>query len=175
MAPRARQDSTTTTPVESSERAREMALRILGSAPRSAEQLREGLRKRLVVEPVIEEIIARYTEVGLLNDAELAATVARTRHNERGASRRAIGAELRRKGFEQPDIDAALAQIDDEDEYARAHELALARWNKLAGLEHQVKVRRTVGMLGRKGYPPSMAFGVVRSLDNADSEDTRTI
>ncbi len=175
MAPRARQDSTTTTPVESAERAREIALRILGSAPRSAEQLREGLRKRNVVEPIIDEIIERYVEVGLLDDAQLAATVARTRHNERGASRRAIGAELRRKGFEQHDIDAALSQIDDDDEFERARELARKRWEKLAGLDHEVRVRRTVGMLGRKGYAPGVAFGVVKSLDNADSEETRSL
>lgn len=172
MEPSARQDSATTTPVESAERAREMALRILGNSPRSAEQLREGLRKRHVVEPVIEEIIDRYVEVGLLNDAELAATVARTRHRERGASRWAIGTELRRKGFEQPDIDAALAQIDDDDEYHRARELAIQRWRKLEGLDHQVRVRRTVGMLGRKGYSPGVAFEVVKSLSSADSEGT---
>jgi len=173
MAPRARQDSATTTPVESAERAREMALRILSSSPRSAAQLREGLLKRHVVEPLIDEVIARYIEVGLLDDTELAATIARTRHKERGAARRAIDAELRRKGFEQPDIDAALAQIEDEDEFVRARELALKRWDKLAGLDHQVRVRRTVGMLGRKGYSPGVAFGVVKSLDNADSEVTR--
>lgn len=175
MVPRARQDSATTTPVESAERAREIALRILGSAPRSAEQLREGLRKRHVVEPVIEEIIARYVEVGLLNDPELAATVARTRHSERGASRRAIAEELRRKGFQAHDIDAALSQIDDDDEFARARELAMARWHKLAALDYEARVRRTVGMLGRKGYSPSVAFGVVKSLDSADSEDTRSL
>lgn len=174
MTARPQPDSTTSTPVESGERARAMALRILGNSPRSAAQLREGLLKRHVVEPLIDEIIARYIEVGLLNDPELAAAIARTRHHERGASRRAIGMELRRKGFEQPDIDEALAQIDDDDEFSRARELALKRWKKLDGLEHEVRVRRTVGMLGRKGYSPSVAFGVVKSLDSADSEDTRS-
>lgn len=169
MTPHARQDSTTT-PVESAERAREMALRILGHSPRSAAQLREGLLKRHVVEPVADEIVARYIEVGLLNDAQLAAAIVRTRHHERGASRRAIAVELRRKGFEQPDIDEALAQIDDDDEFTRARELALKRWNKLDGVEHGARVRRTVGMLGRKGYSPSVAFMVVKTLGRADSE-----
>ncbi|WP_430867047.1 regulatory protein RecX [Demequina aurantiaca] len=175
MEPRARQDSTTTTPVESAERARAMALRILANAPRSSGQLRDALRKRHVIEPVIEEIVERYVEVGLLDDRTLAAAIARTRHAERGCSRRVIEVELRRKGFEQPDIDSALAQIDDEDEFERASELALKRWRKLDGLEPEVRVRRTVAMLGRKGYSPSLAFGVVKSLDNADSEETRSM
>jgi len=175
MSPRARQDSTTTTPVESPERAREMALRILGSAPRSSAQLRESLVKRHVVDTVIDEIIERYTEVGLLNDPELAATIARTRHRERGAARKAIAVELRRKGFDQGDIDAALAQFNDDDEIERARELALKRWSKLEGLEYEVRVRRTVGMLGRKGYSPSVAYRVVKTLDAADSEGMRSI
>jgi len=175
MAPRARQDSTATTPVESAERAREMALRILGSAPRSVAQLREGLLKRNVVPPLIEEIIDRYIEVGLLNDSELAATVARTRHRERGASRRAISLELSRKGFEPADIEQALDQITDDDELERARLLAVKRWDKLHGIDQATRVRRTVAMLGRKGYSPSIAFGVVKSLKSADSEGTHSL
>jgi regulatory protein len=175
MAARARHDPASVEPVESPERARELALRILGSAPRSAAQLREGLLKRNVTDAAIDEVIERYTDVGLLNDPELSATIARTRHQERGASRRAIGQELRRKGFEQPDIDAALAQISDDSEISRAHELASKRWKKLEGVDHDARVRRTVAMLGRQGYSPSVAFGVVKSLDNADSDGTRSL
>ncbi|MDN4473641.1 regulatory protein RecX [Demequina sp. SYSU T00b26] len=111
----------------------------------------------------------RYREVGLLDDAALASTIARTRHRERGLSRRAIEQELRRKGFEHPEIEGALAQIDGDDEADAARELAAVRWRRLAGHDDQTRVRRVVAMLGRKGYAPSLAFEVVRELQHADN------
>lgn|SRR5690554_1025467 len=151
------------------ERAREIAIRLLTHSPRSAAQLREGLLKREVEPDVVEEIIERYREVGLLDDPELAATIARTRHRERGRSRRAVRQELQRKGFEPEDIDAALEQISDDDEHAVARELAVKRWNQLEGVDRDKRVRRVVGMLGRRGYSPSLAFALVRECEDADN------
>ncbi|MDN4479551.1 regulatory protein RecX [Demequina sp. EGI L300058] len=127
---------------------------------------------RDVEDHVADEVISRYREVGLLDDAALSAAIVRTRHHERGKSRRAILAELRRKGFEQEDIDSALAQISDEDEQDAARTLALKRWNQLDGVERDKRVRRVVGMLGRKGYSPSDAFALVREFENADNSGT---
>jgi regulatory protein len=39
-------------------------------------------------------------------------------------------------------------------------------------LTPQVKTRRLVGMLARKGYPPSMAFQVVRDAVGGCGDDT---
>lgn len=151
------------------ERAREIAIRLLTHSPRSTAQLREGLLAREVEPDVVDEIIERYQEVGLLNDPELAATIARTRHSERGKSRRAVRQELQRKGFDTHDIQAALEQISDDDEHAVARELAFKRWNQLEGVDRDKRVRRVVGMLGRRGYSPSLAFALVRECEDADN------
>ncbi|MFW7413964.1 regulatory protein RecX [Demequina sp. SO4-18] len=154
------------------QRARDIALRLLNHSARSAAQLREGLVSREVAPEVADEVIERYREVGLLDDAALSAAIVRARHRERGKSRRAILEELRRKGFEAQDIDAALAQITDDDEQDAARALAVKRWNQLDGVDRDKRVRRVVGMLGRKGYSPSDAFALVRELENADNSDT---
>ncbi|MFN3865306.1 MAG: regulatory protein RecX [Demequina sp.] len=177
MNPRARQDRVPqgrgpTTPSEPAERARDIALRLLTHSPRSVAQLRDGLVSRDVSPDVADEVIERYREVGLLDDAALSATIARTRHRERGKSRRAILVELRRKGFEQEDIDSALEQISDDDEQDAARALAVKRWNQLDGVERDKRVRRVVGLLGRKGYSPSDAFALVRELEDADNSGT---
>ena len=172
MSPRARPDSAPTTPADPAERAREIALRLLTHSSRSEEQLREGLLSRDVDAVIADELIARYREVGLLDDSALAASIARTRHSERGKSRRAIDQELRRKGFSAEDIGDALDQISADDEWEAARTLAAKRWNSLNGHDEQVKVRRVVGMLGRKGYSPDLAFGVVKELQRADRADT---
>ncbi|BDZ61388.1 hypothetical protein GCM10025873_11790 [Demequina sediminis] len=108
--------------------------------------------------------------MGLLDDTELASTIVRTRHAERGQARRAIRQELARKGFEDDDIETALGQVDDDDERKRAHALARKRWDQLAQHPVEVRTRRVVAMLGRKGYPSSLAFALVKDLRNADSE-----
>ncbi len=119
---------------------------------------------------IADEIVERYREVGLLDDAALAAMIARTRHAERGQAPRAIAQELRRKGFEQEDIESALEPLDAETQRETARALAAARWARLDGTPYEARVRRIVGYLGRKGYSPSLAFALVQDLARADIE-----
>jgi regulatory protein len=155
--------------MDPAERAREIAIRLLTHSPRSAAQLRDGLTSRDVDGDIADQVVARYQEVGLLDDTQLSATIARTRHRERGKSRRAIGMELRRKGFDTTDVEAALNQITEEDEREAAEQLAAKRWHQLANVDTDARVRRVVGMLGRRGYSPSLAFEVVKHLQRADT------
>lgn len=168
MVRRARREDATTIPADPAERAREIALRLLTHSPRSAAQLRDGLVARDVDPGMADALIARYREVGLLDDAALAATIVRTRHSERGQAPRAIRAELQRKGFEPSDIETALEHITDTGLAERAWDLASKRWRSLRGVDDQARTRRVVAMLGRKGYPPSLAFSVVKDLQRAD-------
>jgi regulatory protein len=164
---RARREDAPTTPADPVERAREIALRSLTQGPRSCAQLREKLLAREVDPQLADALIVRFEEVGLLNDAELAAQIARTRHAERGLAPRAIRMELQRKGFSPQHIEAALEPIPDTID-DRARELARKRWDSLSGLDYEVRARRVVGMLARKGYSPAGAFAVVKDWQRAD-------
>lgn len=170
MTARDRQGSATTTSTDPAERARAIALNYLNHSPRSSGQLRAKLLSREVEPAIADLVIERYVEVGLLDDAALAATIARTRLAERGLARRAIASELQRKGFAPEHIEGALAGIADEDEWSAAQDLAAKRWNRLEGHSDEVKTRRVVAMLGRKGYGPSTAFAVVKRLTRADRQ-----
>jgi regulatory protein len=160
---------------DEAERARQIALRILDAAPRSAGQLREALLAREVAEAVADGVIERYREVGLIDDGGLARMIARTRHGERGQSRRAIAQELRRKGFVADDIATALEEISDEDESLAAEALAAKRWEALNDIPREARVRRVVALLGRKGYAPGVAFDLVRRLERADIWEDREV
>ncbi|PKQ14430.1 MAG: recombination regulator RecX [Actinobacteria bacterium HGW-Actinobacteria-8] len=168
MPPRARREAPTTAPP--AERARELALCILTRAPRSAADLRARLVAKEIEPAVADEVIARYIEVGLLDDASLAAMIARTRHAERGLAPRAIAQELRRKGFEEDHIRAALDPLTADVQEETARELAAKRWSREADTQMEARVRRTVSHLARKGYPATLAFALVRDLQRADSE-----
>jgi len=161
--------------IDPAERARDIALRVLAGAPRSAAQLRAALLSRDVDERVADEVIERYREVGLIDDAALAGAIARTRHAERGQSRRVIAAELRRKGFEADHVDAALGQITDEDERGSAEALARRRWDALSSVPREARMRRVAAFLGRKGYPSGEAYGLVRALERADIVEDREV
>ena len=143
---------------------------MLDRAQRSSADLRARLIAKDVEPEIADAIIARYIEVGLLDDKSLAAMIARTRHAERGQAPRVIAAELRRKGFAEPDIESALEHITFDVQLDSARSLAEARWARMSGLDSSVKVRRLSAFLGRKGYPASMVFGLVRDLVRADSE-----
>lgn len=168
MSPRARREAPTTAPP--AERARELALSILTRAPRSAADLRARLLSKEIEPDVADEVIKRYVEVGLLDDGGLAAMIARTRHAERGLAPRAIAQELRRKGFEEDHIRAALEPLTADVQEETARELAAKRWSREADAQTEARVRRTVSHLARKGYPAALAFALVRDLQRADSE-----
>ena len=154
---------------EEVEAARDIVLRRLDRSPAPRAALAGLLARKEVASDVAQEVLDRLESVGLVDDAAYAAALARTRFAEKGAARRAIADELRRKGLKEGDIRAALEQIDSDDEAVAA--LALAR-KKLAatrGLEPVARRRRALALLGRKGYPAQAAADAV---DAAIAEET---
>lgn len=152
------------------EAAREAALRSLSSMSRSRYSLQERLLERGHELDVLEPLLDRFEEVGILNDLELASAIVRARFTERGRSRRAIADELVRKGFRETDIEEALCQIDDEDELESLRVLAQKRLAKDVRGTRQDRIRRAVGHLSRKGYSPGLAMKCI--MEVLDLEET---
>lgn len=142
--------------------ARAIALRLLTSSARSRSQLAEAMARKDVPDDVAQRVLDRFTEVGLIDDAEYARMVVRTRHAERGLSRRAIAVELRRRGIDDELAGEALEQLDSDDEEIAARELVRRKLRSTSGLDAQTRARRTFAALGRKGYPPGLVSRLVR-------------
>lgn len=160
---------------ELTEHAREAILRTLTAAPKSRRQLMDAMTRKGYPPEVLEPLLERFEEVGLIDDAEYAGMIVRTRHGERGLSRRAIAQELRRKGIDDETATGALDQVDDDDENDAARDLVRRRLARTTGLDREVRIRRVVGMLARKGYSPGLALSLVREElaregDEADDE-----
>ena len=151
--------------------ARAIALRQLTAAPRSRAQLAEAMARRDVPEDVADRVLDRFTEVGLVDDAAYAEILVRSRHAERGMSRRALAMELRRKGVDDEVAREALEQVDDVDEEHAARALARKKLRATRGLDREVRLRRAYGALGRRGYGGSLVSRVVREELAAESED----
>jgi regulatory protein len=146
------------------EKARTTALNILGFSDRASGYVTTRLRDKGYPDDVVVEVVERLVEVGLINDVGYASTLARAQHRERGLSRRAVAAELRRKDLPPEVVEVAVEEITVEDETVRARELVRSRSRSMSRLEPSVRERRLVGMLVRKGYGIGFAFTVVREV-----------
>ena len=151
--------------------ARQICLRMLTAAPRTQAQLAAALRRRRVPDAAAEAVLARFAEVKLIDDAMFARAWVESRHLGRGLAGRALSAELRQRGVAQEDIQAALEELDPDQEFATARELVARRLPATANMAAPARMRRLAGMLARKGYAPGLAYRVVREALEQESGD----
>lgn len=154
------------------EQARNICLRLLTGTPRTRKQLADALRKREIPDEAAEEVLSRFEDVGLIDDAAFADAWVESRHHGRGLARRALVRELRTKGVDSAVIDEAVGQLDSEQEEDTARELVARKLRSTRGLDRDKRLRRLAGMLARKGYGEGMALRVVRQALEAEGEDT---
>ncbi|NGO77988.1 recombination regulator RecX [Streptomyces sp. YC504] len=157
------------------ERARNICLRLLTGTPRTRQQLADALRKKEIPDEVAEEVLSRFEEVGLINDAAFADAWVESRHHGRGLARRALARELRTKGVDSATIDEAVGQLDSDQEEETARELVARKLRTTRGLDRDKRLRRLAGMLARKGYPEGMALRVVRQALEEEGEDVEEL
>lgn len=151
-------------------RARAICLRLLTGSAKTRGQLAEALRKRDIPDEIAEEVLSRYEEVGLVDDAAFAEAWVESRHRGRGLARRALATELRSRGVDNAVVAEAVAQLDPEQEAATARALVERKLRSTSGLDRQVRLRRLAGMLARRGYSEGLALRVVREALDAERE-----
>ncbi|MEJ8653219.1 recombination regulator RecX [Streptomyces sp. MS1.AVA.3] len=153
------------------EQARAICLRLLTGNPRTRKQLGDALRQRGIPEEAAEEVLSRFEEVGLIDDAAFADAWVESRHHGRGLARRALARELRTKGVDSALIDVAVGRLDSEQEESTARELVDRKLRSTRGLDREKRLRRLAGMLARKGYPEGLALRVVKQALEEEGED----
>lgn len=151
---------------------RTILLDSLTGQARTRKELADKLARREVPDEIATELLDRFTEVGLIDDASYARQWVESRHRSRGLAPRALAQELRRKGVGDDEAKAALEQIDDDDQRTAARALVDKKLRSMRGLDPQVATRRLAGLLARKGYSAGLAFSVVReALGDQDDDD----
>ena len=157
------------------EQARALCLRLLTARARTRAELAGQLAKRGYPDDVSNRVLDRLSDVGLINDADFAEQLVRSRRLHAGKGKRALAAELRTKGVDDDVITATLAGIDVAAERDRAVDLVQARLRRENLDGDQTKVaRRLVGMLARKGYSQTLALDVVSIEMGLELERRRT-
>ncbi|MFJ1795981.1 regulatory protein RecX [Kitasatospora griseola] len=153
------------------DRARDICLRLLTGAAKSRKQLADALRRKEIPDEVADQVLSRLEEVGLIDDAAFAEAWVESRHAVRGLSRRALAQELRTKGVTGETAERALLQVDADDETDAARALVERKLRSTAGLDRDVRMRRLVGVLARRGYSEGLAFRVVREALDAQPQE----
>jgi regulatory protein len=164
----------------------EVAVRFLGTRPRTRWEVERRLRRAGVEESQIAATVERLTELGYLDDAAFARWWAeqRDRHNPRG--RRMVEAELRQRGVPREVIEAFRDEHDDPervpedaglpgDEAQRAVE-ALARHLRGRPLPSESKAVQRVGMyLMRRGFDADVVRATLRAAASGTDADDAPI
>jgi regulatory protein len=154
------------------EAARAACLKLLTSAPRTRAQLAAALRRRRVPDEIAESVLARFAEVGLIDDAAFAKAWVESRHHSRGLARKALAAELRQRGIGDGEVRAAVDSLGPQDEVEAARQLVLKRMAATRGRPLPTRARQLLGMLARKGYSAGLAAQVVReALEQEETDD----
>jgi SOS response regulatory protein OraA/RecX len=151
--------------------ARRICLRLLTIEPRSRSQLAEALRRRHIPGPAAEAVLDRFTQAGLIDDPAFARAWVESRHHSRGLSRRALSAELHRRGVADEDVHDAIELVDDDREAATARRLIAGKVRSTRGQPSVARVRKLMGVLARKGYGPALAYRVVREALEAEGAE----
>lgn len=142
--------------------ARRILLDQLTGRARSRSELATTLARKGVPDEIATRLLDRFEEVGLVDDEAFARSWVESRQAGKGLARRALAQELRRKGVDDDVARDVLDEVDPEDEVETARALVRRKLPSVARLERDAAVRRLAGMLARKGYPPAVAFRVVR-------------
>lgn len=144
--------------------AQTIALNALAPRAKSRGELASHLKRRGIEEDVAVEVLDRLEKSGLVNDLEFARAWASSRMRAKNLSKRVIANELREKGVTADLIAIALDEIDSDLEYRAALELGMRKARSLARFDEDVRERRLVSALQRKGFNFSVISAVLKEI-----------
>jgi regulatory protein len=152
------------------------ALNLLAFRARSARELGRRLMDKGASAACTEKVIEKLREVGLIDDADFARQVARSKVSG-GASRRRVHQELFKRGVARDVADEAVTEVLEDqnvDMVAVAERIARKRLPSLASADAQSRRRRLYSFLARRGHDSEtirVVMGRVLDGDVAEEEE----
>jgi regulatory protein len=147
--------------------ARTIVLGRLTARAQTRQELERALRTKKVPPAVAQQVLDRMADVGLIDDTAFASAWVESRQQRRHLSALALRQELQAKGVDRDVIEMALAPVDTDAELEAARALVARKWATMADLSDQVRYRRLAGLLGRRGFGPSV---IARALGERPGE-----
>lgn len=145
-------------------------LRFLGRKARTRHEILKKLKEKEFTLPIIEEILTRLEQDGLIDDSLYAKEWTRQRISNHRKGKLWVGQELRQKGIAKEDITEALGEISVEEEWNSALMVGRKKWNQIKG-DLTEKKRKTYPFLMRRGYSGEVTRKVMAELVRESSEE----
>lgn len=152
------------------QRAYVQGLRFLGRKARTRHEISKKLKEKEFTLPIIEEILTRLEQEGLIDDSLYAKEWTRQRISNHRKGKLWVGQELRQKGIAKEDITEALGEISVEEEWNSALMVGRKKWNQIKG-DLTEKKRKTYPFLMRRGYSGEVTRKVMAQLVLESSEE----
>ncbi|HVS74800.1 MAG TPA: regulatory protein RecX [Candidatus Acidoferrales bacterium] len=161
--------------LETEEELYDVALRALMRRAHSIHEMKQKLSRRTDNKLLVQVVMARLKENGLIEDARYAKQFARHRAESRRQGKFRIARELRARGVPDRHIEAALADLS-----AQTDESALVRARierKLRSFGGEIDDRKFASIyrsLLRAGFPADLIRRELRSLTREDVPGTES-
>lgn len=143
------------------------ALDMLEARSRCVAELRRLLIKKGEPEADVDAAIARLKSCGILDDANFARQLTRSKAIGAGLSRRRIGQELAKRGVAREISDEAIEAVFDEegiDERESIDRVARKKLRMLTKVDDATRRRRLYAFLARRGYDNDDITRVLQTL-----------
>ncbi len=150
------------------QRAKNVLLFQLSRSMKTRFQLAAILKKREIPDEIANAVLDRFTEAQLIDDAAFARAFVNSRISVSGKSRSVIARELKQKGVSAQDAESALSAIDAELEDQTAYSVAKKRYQQLSTLDPEVRRRRLMGFLMRRGFSSQLTSRILRDLEQSE-------
>lgn len=132
------------------EAAYQRAIKLITYRDRSIAEIRQSLHQKQIPEEIIENVINRLGENGLLDDKRFANLWIENRNEFRPRSHRMLALELRKKGISEDIISQVLENTTADEELA--HKAAQKQIRRYKTLEWQDFRRKLGSFLARRGF-----------------------
>ena len=149
------------------------ALNLLTFRARSAHELHRQLVQKGVTAERAERVITKLREVGLIDDADFARQLTRSKMSA-GASRRRVHQELFKRGVSREVADEAVDQVVEEEglsDVESIERIARKKWRSLSSVDELTRRRRLFAFLARRGFDSDDVSRVVRQLAGETTDE----
>ena len=145
------------------------ALNFIGYRPRAEDEIRKRLQRDEWSETVIAAVIAKLRAGKLLDDAQFASDWVESRSRSKPRGARLLKQELRVKGVDKEQIDAALPDADEEIGNAIAAldklERKLQKWE-----QGRDRTQKAIEMMARRGFGYGTVKTALARIEERESE-----
>lgn len=154
--------------------AKASALNGIANRARTRKEVADALARKGFAESIIDDTVADLERLGLVDDEGYARAFARGRFSARGYGPARLRQDLQRKGVSRDAIEAALAELAEEEDLGdAAREQAAKKWRSLASEDDlRKRKKKTMDFLVRRGFGFDSARSAVDAVSAEDEEES---